>query len=232
MAPTIFVAIDVDNEQAAKALFSQLSPEKCGVKIGKELFTACGPSIIKLAKQFGYAVFLDLKFHDIPHTAAKACLAAAKLEVDFLTVHVLGGINMLKTIGSVLRQAELTTALPKILGVTLLTSLEATDLPLLGFRYTTKQLIQQLAQLAKQHGLDGIVCSAQEVMALKPLLGNNFLFATPGIRPSSASCDDQKRILTPQQAQQAGSDLLIIGRPIIKAKEPIKILDQLIEQLN
>ena len=227
MTPKIFVALDYSSAKAAEELVEQLNPNECGLKVGKQLFTAQGPHFIKNLVARGFKVFLDLKFHDIPNTVANACLSAADLGVWMINVHCLGGNKMLEESAKAIQSYG--ASAPKLIGVTLLTSLGATDLTPLGIHMSPEKLVLQLTQLAFNAGLDGIVSSAQEVASLRQRFPKPFLFVTPGIRLNETSDDDQKRIMTPVKALQAGSDILVIGRPITQAKAPQQVISQVLD---
>ena len=226
----IIVALDFDSHDAALALAKQLNPQQCRVKVGKELFTCCGPSIIEALHDLGFEVFLDLKFHDIPHTVAKAVKAAADLGVWMVNVHASGGFEMMKAAKEILDNC--TGKRPLLIAVTVLTSMSAEDLKLIGFEMTPQQLVKHLAALTQKAGLDGVVCSSQEAKMLKTSLGNDFLLITPGIRPRNAEAGDQKRIMTPAEALQAGSDYLVIGRPITQNSSPLKALEAIVADIQ
>lgn len=224
--PKIIVALDYSSANAASQLVKQLDPKLCKLKVGKELFTAAGPAWVEQLVSQGYGVFLDLKFHDIPHTVAQACKAAAKLGVWMVNVHALGGRAMMIAAREALDGLP---QRPKLIAVTVLTSMGSDDLADLGISEEPRQLVRRLAGLAQSCQLDGVVCSAQEAAMLQQDLGANFCLVTPGIRPASASQDDQKRIMTPADALRAGAHYLVIGRPITQAANPLQAL-QAIEQ--
>jgi len=219
--PRIIVALDFSEVSQALAVVARLHPSTCRLKVGKELFTLGGPPLVeKLLKQ-GFQVFLDLKFHDIPHTVAQACRAAAELGVWMMTVHTLGGGKMLEAA----REAVASTSQrPLLIGVTLLTSLDDDDLRDIGIGGTVEDQVVRLAGLAQQTGLDGVVCSAQEARSLRVRYGPGFCLVTPGIRPAGAATQDQRRVMTPAEALQAGADYLVIGRPITQAPDPQQAL--------
>ena len=227
--PKIFVAIDHSNPNVASYLINQLKPELCGIKIGKELFTSAGPKFVQKVVDLGFMVFLDLKFHDIPNTVAQACFTAAKLGVFMLNVHIAGGSAMIEAARDKL---DTLTRPPKLIGVTVLTSLNDQDLTNLGFHLTTQALVEKWTNLGQQAGLDGIVCSAMEVKHLREKFQHPFLFITPGIRPQAKTHDDQKRVMTPVAAIEAGSDYLVIGRPITQAKDPMAVLESIQNDLS
>lgn len=211
----IFVALDVPSEAAALELASQLRPHVGGFKIGLELFCAAGPDIVtRLGAEH---IFLDLKFHDIPNTVAGACRATARLGVMMFNVHCLGGAAMMRAGATAAREVNAQT---KIIGVTILTSHDAVQLQELGLAAAPSVAARRLARLAQEAGLDGVVCSPHEVVAIRAECGPDFLLVTPGVRPAGADAGDQKRIMTPQAALAAGADWLVIGRPITAAPDP------------
>ncbi|KZN56521.1 MULTISPECIES: orotidine-5'-phosphate decarboxylase [Pseudoalteromonas] len=218
----VLIALDYDNESAALAFVSQLSPDECRLKVGKEMFTYFGPQFVKKLVDLGFDVFLDLKFHDIPNTVAKAVTAAAELGVWMVNVHASGGTEMMSKAKEAL--SKYGDKAPLLIAVTVLTSMDQAQLSKLGIDKTPQEQVLYLAKLAKESGLDGVVCSAQEAETLKAQLGNEFKLITPGIRPAGSDAGDQKRIMTPAKAIEAGSDYLVIGRPITKAEDPAKAL--------
>jgi orotidine-5'-phosphate decarboxylase len=219
--PKIIVALDYPNAAPALALADRLEHSLCRLKVGKELFTATGPSLLEKLMQRGFEIFLDLKFHDIPNTTAQACKAAASLGVWMLNVHALGGRKMLEAAREAIARSE---EQPKLIAVTVLTSMAQPDLSEIGINATPADMVLRLATVARDSGLDGVVCSAQEAALLRKHCGNEFCLVTPGIRPASASRDDQSRVMTPQAAMQAGSSYLVIGRPITQAVDPLRAL--------
>lgn len=208
-------------------LVEQLDPGMCRVKVGKELFTRCGPLLVKQLIADGFDVFLDLKFHDIPNTVARACEAAAKLGVWMVNVHSLGGVAMMEAA----REALEDDNAPLLIAVTLLTSSGEKELADIGIQQTPAELVKQLASMAQLAGLDGVVCSAQEASILKQQCGEHFILVTPGIRPEHSAVDDQQRVMTPEQAVANGSDYLVIGRPVTQAEHPVKILQAINESI-
>jgi orotidine-5'-phosphate decarboxylase len=219
--PKIIIALDYPAIAPALALAERLQPELCRLKVGKELFTATGPALLEQLMKRGFEIFLDLKFHDIPNTTARACKAAAALGVWMVNVHALGGRKMLEAA----REAVDSSAhRPKLIAVTMLTSMAQEDLAGIGINATPAEMVLRLAILARDSGLDGVVCSAQEAALLRRQCGNEFCLVTPGIRPAQASLDDQSRVMTPLAALQAGSSYLVIGRPITKAVDPLQAL--------
>ena len=227
--PKIIVALDFPSAIPALALAQRLSPELCRLKVGKELFTATGPALLEELMKSGFEIFLDLKFHDIPNTAAQACKAAAGLGVWMINVHALGGRRMLEAA----REAVSTSARrPRLIAVTLLTSMGQSDLADLGIAETPEAMVLRLAKLAQDCGLDGVVCSALETELLREQCGNQFCLVTPGIRPIDASLDDQSRVMTPEAALRSGASYLVIGRPITKAADPLQALLDINEQIR
>ena len=220
----IIVALDFPEQTAAMALVNQLDPSLCRLKVGKELFTAAGPDFVKTLVAKGFDVFLDLKFHDIPTTVAKAVSAVADLGVWMTNVHACGGSRMMRAA----KQALLEKGSDMLLiGVTVLTSMEDTDLAEVSVGRRAGDQVLHLANLASEANLDGVVCSAQEVKLLKSTLGETFKLVTPGIRLSGAAEDDQRRITTPVDAVALGSDYLVIGRPITQSPDPLATLKQI-----
>jgi orotidine-5'-phosphate decarboxylase len=225
----IIVALDYPSADAALALAKQLDPARCKLKIGKELFTRSGPvTVEKLVKQ-GFDIFLDLKYHDIPHTVAKACSAAADLGVWMMNVHTLGGSAMM----TAARQAIGTNSdRPLLIGVTLLTSMDQTTFDEIGLQGSISDTVLRLAALANKSGLDGVVCSAQEATILRAHHNEKFQLVTPGIRPENSEQGDQHRTMTPAEAITAGSSYLVIGRPITAAENPMKALTAIERSLS
>jgi len=219
--PKIIVALDYPAAASALALAERLQPALCRLKVGKELFTASGPALLEQLMRRGFEVFLDLKFHDIPNTAAQACKAAASLGVWMVNVHALGGRKMLEAAREAIAHSA---QQPKLIAVTMLTSMAQEDLADIGISATPAEMVLRLAMLARDSGLDGVVCSAQEAALLRKQCGNEFCLVTPGIRPAQASLDDQSRVMTPLAALQAGSSYLVIGRPITRAADPLQAL--------
>lgn len=226
----IIVALDYADAASAQALVTRLNPALCKLKVGKELFTATGPAFVEALVKQGYDVFLDLKFHDIPNTVAKACQAAANLGVWMLNVHASGGIPMMEAAREGLDKAFGPKA-PLLIAVTVLTSMDESTLHSLGIQHSLQDQVLALARLTQQAGLHGVVCSAQEAAMLKQALGANFCLVTPGIRPADASQDDQTRIVTPNEALMLGSHYLVIGRPITQAADPIVALNTIIKNI-
>ena len=220
----VIVALDYDSEAEVMSLVSQLSPSQCRLKVGKQLFTALGPTIVEKLQHMGFDIFLDLKFHDIPNTVAKAVLAACELGVWMVNVHAMGGLAMLRAA----REAVdgYVKSKPLLIGVTLLTSMAEADLFQMGLTQAPLDYVKRLASLASQAGLDGVVCSAHEAPQLRQQFGDAFVLVTPGIR-LDADCQDQKRVMTPQAAIDNGSNYLVMGRSITQAEHPPVILQQI-----
>lgn len=222
--PKIIVALDYPDAAAANQLVAKLDPAMCRLKVGKELFTAEGPNFVRSLVDQGYGVFLDLKFHDIPNTTAKACEAAAKLGVWMLNVHASGGRAMMQAAREALDKAATP---PLLIAVTVLTSMDEPALHEVGVNGRLEDQVLRLAGLTQECGLDGVVCSAQEAPALRSKLGPDFRLVTPGIRPADSSKDDQSRIVTPSDALRRGSSYLVIGRPITQAADPLAALQRI-----
>ncbi|RUO55618.1 orotidine-5'-phosphate decarboxylase [Pseudidiomarina homiensis] len=227
--PFIFVALDYPTADDAWPLVNQLNPEECGLKVGKELFTVAGPDFVRELVGRGFKVFLDLKFHDIPNTVAKAVQAAAELGVYMVNVHASGGERMLKAAREALANA---TQPPLLIAVTVLTSMTEDDLKSVGVTATVADHVKRLAMLAKANGLDGVVCSAQEAAMLQATCGHDFVLVTPGIRPMGSEQGDQRRVMTPTEAAAQGIQYLVIGRPITQATDPAMALKQILTSLT
>lgn len=222
--PKIIVALDYATADAALHMADHIDPKRARVKVGKELFTRSGPHVVDALVKRGFDVFLDLKYHDIPNTVAKACAAAADLGVWMLNVHTLGGAAMMSAAKQAVGNAD---DAPILIGVTLLTSMDQDTFNQIGLTGTMTDTVIRLANLAKESGLDGVVCSAQEAAALRHQLGQEFQLITPGIRPAGSDHGDQHRTMTPKQALDAGSHYLVIGRPITAAAEPMQALSDI-----
>ena len=220
----VIVALDFPQQVSAMVLVDQLDPRLCRLKVGKELFTAAGPSFVKLLVAKGFDVFLDLKFHDIPNTVAKAVIAVADLGVWMTNVHASGGSRMMRAAKQALVERHSDMLL---IGVTVLTSMEDEDLAEVSVERSVDDQVLHLATLAKQANLDGVVCSAQEVRLLKSSFGGTFNLVTPGVRLAGAGADDQRRVTTPVEAVSLGSDYLVIGRPITQSPDPLATLKQI-----
>ncbi|MGB5445737.1 MAG: orotidine-5'-phosphate decarboxylase [Psychromonas sp.] len=220
--PKVVIALDYEDKQQALDFICQLDPGSCRLKIGKEMFTHFGPEFVKQLVKMNFDVFLDLKFHDIPNTVAKAVKAAADLGVWMVNVHASGGRRMMEAAKAALQPYG--EKAPLLIAVTVLTSMDQADLKELGIELSPADQVKRLAKLTQLSGLDGVVCSAHEARELKALLGNEFKLITPGIRPEGSDAGDQRRIMTPKQALDAGSDYLVIGRPITQASDPAAVL--------
>lgn len=227
--PKIIVALDYPQAQTALELVARLDPALCRLKVGKELFTLAGPKIVEQCMQRGFQVFLDLKFHDIPNTTAQACKAAASLGVWMVNVHAMGGRKMMEAAREALAKSSQP---PKLIAVTILTSMAQEDLAGIGIAATPAEMVLRLATLARDSGMDGVVCSAQEAALLRQRCGEKFCLVTPGIRPADAAADDQSRIMTPTAALQNGSNYLVIGRPITKAADPLLALQKISKEIG
>ena len=225
----VIVALDFDNQQAALSLAEQLDPSQCRLKVGKELFTAAGPELVKKLVARNFDVFLDLKFHDIPNTVAKAIKASADLGVWMANVHASGGSRMMSAAKQALDEQGSDM---QLIAVTVLTSMDDTDLLETGVQRSPSEQVMHLAQLTQQCGLHGVVCSAQEASALKSALGANFKLITPGIRLPDSAADDQRRIVSPSDAVALGSDYLVIGRPITQSATPLETLQKINQSLK
>jgi len=227
--PKIIVALDYDTARETYTLVDQLKPTMCRLKIGKQLFTREGPDLVRQLITKGYDVFLDLKFHDIPNTVAKACAAAAELGVWMVNVHAQGGPAMMQAASEAIANS---VHKPLLIGVTILTSMSHDDLRAIGLQGSAEENVMRLAKLAQDSGLDGVVCSPMEVLALRDRLNPNFKLVTPGIRPAGSSKDDQKRVMTPKTALAAGSNYIVIGRPITQAKHPLAALQSILNEIK
>jgi orotidine-5'-phosphate decarboxylase len=230
----IIAALDVPTAEAALELAQKIAPVVGGFKIGSELFTAAGPDIVRRIRATGAAVFLDLKFHDIPNTVAAAVASAVRLDVQMLTVHASGGADMLKAAEQAAQETawELGHAPPLVLGVTVLTSLDSQALSQIGFDPNVSRQVRRLANMATQGGLRGLVCSPLEVAELRQMLTAGVQLVTPGVRPETHPADDQKRTLTPREAVAAGANWLVIGRPIYAAPDPRIAAEKILESLT
>ncbi|REF28149.1 orotidine-5'-phosphate decarboxylase [Xenorhabdus cabanillasii] len=226
----VVVALDYDNQDAALAFVDKIDPQSCRLKVGKEMFTLNGPQFIQVLHQRGFDVFLDLKFHDIPNTTARAVAAAAELGVWMVNIHASGGERMMTAAKEALLPYGKDA--PLLIAVTVLTSMEQSDLLGTGIDVTPAQHAERLAKLTKQCGLDGVVCSAHEAQQLKEVCGQEFKLITPGIRPEGSDAGDQRRIMTPPQAVQTGVDYMVIGRPITRAENPALALQQINQSIG
>ncbi|WP_444886743.1 orotidine-5'-phosphate decarboxylase [Microbulbifer sp. JMSA008] len=225
----VIVALDYDSADAALSMADQLDPLLCRVKVGKELFTIAGPDLVRALVDRGFEVFLDLKFHDIPNTVAAAVKAAARMGVWMVNVHASGGERMMRAAVDAL--SEFGARKPLLIGVTVLTSTTPEELAATGVAKPLQEQVLNLAAQAHSCGLDGVVCSAREAEALKAACGPDFELVTPGIRPAGSDVGDQRRTLTPSEALEQGADLLVIGRPITAAKNPMLALQDILTEI-
>jgi orotidine-5'-phosphate decarboxylase len=228
--PRVIVALDFPGGEQAAAFVDRLVPGSCRLKVGKELFTREGPDLVRRFVAQGHEVFLDLKFHDIPNTVARACEAAASLGVWMVNVHASGGSRMMQAARAALDDIE--GRRPLLIAVTVLTSMGAEDLAELGIAAQPQQQVLRLATLTRNAGLDGVVCSPQEAALLRDEMGSGFTLVTPGVRPQGAALDDQTRVLTPEEAVRQGSDYLVMGRPITRAEDPVAVLASINQALS
>ncbi|HAJ8508539.1 TPA: orotidine-5'-phosphate decarboxylase [Escherichia coli] len=218
----VVVALDYHNRDDALAFVDKIDPRDCRLKVGKEMFTLFGPQFVRELQQRGFDIFLDLKFHDIPNTVAHAVAAAADLGVWMVNVHASGGARMMTAAREAL--VPFGKDAPLLIAVTVLTSMEASDLADLGVTLSPADYAERLAALTQKCGLDGVVCSAQEAARFKQVFGQEFKLVTPGIRPQGSEAGDQRRIMTPEQASAAGVDYMVIGRPITQSVDPAQTL--------
>ena len=217
MQSPLVVALDVPDESAALDLAAQLDPDLCRLKVGLELYTAVGPSVVEKLHRAGFELFLDLKFHDIPNSVAGACAAAAAMGVWMMNVHALAGRRALEAAANAVERSGSNC---RLVAVTVLTSMDETDFAQIGFSDRVEHRVAALAQLASDAGLDGVVCSPREVARLRQQLQSDFLLVTPGVRPASHGSDDQRRTATPLDAVASGANYLVVGRPITQAASP------------
>lgn len=226
----VVVALDYNNRDNALAFVDRIDPRDCRLKVGKEMFTLFGPQFVRDLQQRGFEIFLDLKFHDIPNTTAHAVAAAADLGVWMVNVHASGGARMMTAAREAL--TAFGTDAPLLIAVTVLTSMESSDLQDLGIALSPAEYALKLATLTRNCGLDGVVCSAQEAVGFKQALGQAFKLVTPGIRPTGSEAGDQRRIMTPEQALTAGVDYMVIGRPVTQSADPAQTLRDINASLN
>ena len=227
--PKVLIALDFANSADALAFVQTVSADKCRLKVGKELFAVAGPELVKKLIEQGFDVFLDLKYHDIPNTVAKAVQAAARMGVWMVNVHALGGRKMMEAAKAAIDECD---HKPLLIAVTILTSSEQEDLAEIGLPGTPRENVLRLAQLAKSSNMDGVVCSAQEAADIRAQVGHDFCLVTPGIRPAGSAVNDQKRIMTPAEAISAGSSYLVVGRPITQSEAPIAVLDAINQSIS
>lgn len=227
MKDRLIVALDVASLKEAKALVDRLYPLVKIFKVGSQLFTACGPEAIKMIGKKGAKVFLDLKFHDIPNTTALAIKAAKDMGVFMVNLHASGGKGMLKAAVSARGKRG-----PILLAVTVLTSLDVKGLKDIGIKRSPSAYVKDLALLARSCGLDGVVCSAREITAIRRACGSRFIIATPGIRPAKGKREDQKRVATPEDALAWGADYIVVGRPITRSKDPLSACRSILKNIS
>ncbi|MCL2888565.1 MAG: orotidine-5'-phosphate decarboxylase [Elusimicrobia bacterium] len=228
----IIVALDVENEKAALALVKKLKGKAGVFKVGKELFTAAGPGIVKKIQKLGGKVFLDLKFHDIPNTVGKAVAQAVKLGVYMMTIHASGGLEMMQAAVAAAQENAPKGKMPLLLAVTVLTSLDDDALKKIGFSEGAEQMVLRLAKMAQEAGMGGIVSSPKELKMLRKVLGPSMILVTPGIRPAWSAAGDQKRITTPAQAVRDGCNFMVIGRPITAHKNPAEAASLIAKEIS
>jgi len=226
----IIFALDVNGLDEIDRYAGLLSGRVGMFKIGKELFTACGRDAVTAVQRHNGGVFLDLKYHDIPNTVARAMLEAARLGVQLVNLHALGGFEMMETAAEAVR-AEFGDERPRLLAVTILTSSTAETLQRVGIDHPVDQMVVRLARLAREAGMDGVVASPHEIGLIRQACGPDFLIVTPGVRPSFAAHDDQKRVMTPGDAVSAGADYLVIGRPIARAEDPAIAVEMIVDEI-
>lgn len=227
----VIFALDVHGLESIDR-WAELLTGKIGMfKVGKELFTACGPAAVQAVQRHGGQVFLDLKYHDIPNTVASAMVEAAHMGVQLANLHALGGAEMMETAANAVHKHFSTAERPRLLAVTILTSSTAETLKQVGIDYPVQDMVVRLARLAKASGMDGVVASPLEIGLIREACGPDFLIVTPGVRPSFAAVDDQKRIMAPGEAVAAGADYLVIGRPIAKAADPVQAAELIADEI-
>lgn len=224
MSSKLIIALDFKNEVLALDFVKQLSPLDCKLKVGFELFVAAGPAFVRQLVDLGFDVFLDLKFHDIPNTVASACRSAAELGVWMMNVHASGSHKMMRAAKESLVACDSNA---KLIAVTVLTSMDQSQLAATNVNESPENQVQSLAKLTQDSGLDGVVCSAQEAKTLRQTMGDDFLLVTPGIRPVGADQGDQHRIMAPAEAKTAGVSYIVVGRPITQAAQPLKVIEQI-----
>jgi len=229
MSSMLIVALDFPTADQALQFIEPLSPEDCILKVGLQLYVASGPTFVKRLVDAGFRVFLDLKFHDIPNTVAGACQSAADLGVWMINVHACGGPVMLEAAAKSLQQYK---QAPLLIGVTVLTSMDQAQLETTGISIEPQDQVKRLAKLTADCGLNGVVCSAQESATLRAQQGSDFVLVTPGIRPAGSAHDDQQRIMTPLDAKKAGSNYIVVGRPITKAENPVSVIQSINQSLS
>ena len=227
----IIFALDVHGLDDIERWADTLAGKVGMFKVGKELFTSCGPAAVKAVQRMGGRVFLDLKYHDIPNTVASAMLEAARLGVQLANLHALGGAEMMEAAASAVRREFSDAQRPQLLAVTILTSSTVETLRQVGIEHSVQDMVVRLARLAKESGMDGVVASPLEIGLIREACGPDFLIVTPGVRPTFAAVDDQKRIMTPAEAVLSGADYLVIGRPIAKAEDPAQAAERIAAEI-
>ncbi len=225
----VVIALDFPTTAEVLEFSRQLDPENCRLKIGFESFLGGGPALVEALQKQGFEIFLDLKFHDIPNTVASACRAAAQLGVWMINVHASGGQRMIEAASNAIAGLK---DRPLLIAVTVLTSMSQEDLNQIGINHSPTHQVLSLARLSQLAGADGVVCSAREASAIRKACGQGFTLVTPGIRPAGVSADDQHRVMTPREAMDAGSDYLVIGRPVTRADDPGKALTEILITLS
>ena len=228
--PRIIVAIDTFDLKQANVILDQLDPDLCMIKIGSVVFNAFGKSFLQHVSSKGFKIFLDLKLHDIPITVYKTIKTLMELDIAIINVHSSGGRDMLEAAAEA--RGEFKDKSTKLIAVTVLTSLDNKDIKEIGYKDNSEDLVLRLASLAKDSGLDGVVCSAKEISLIKNKLGKNFILVVPGIRLEEDNKNDQKRVMSPKKAIDSGADLLVIGRPIIDSKDPVKTIDNILKNIK
>jgi orotidine-5'-phosphate decarboxylase len=230
----LIVALDFDTQEKAIACVERLKSEVRFFKVGFELFSSCGPAIVEKIRSLGADIFLDLKYHDIPNTVAKAAVSVTKLGVYMFNVHAIGGYDMMKKTAQdvALEAKRLGIEKPKIIAVTVLTSMDETALARVGVGISVKDEVLKLALLAKEAGLDGVVASPVEAKMVREAAGKDFLIVTPGVRPAGADVNDQKRIATPKSAIEDGASFIVVGRPITEAKDPVQAARDILKEME
>jgi orotidine-5'-phosphate decarboxylase len=226
----IILALDVNSLTKAQSILSDLKSHIGGVKLGMEFFNSFGPNGVREISKLGIPIFLDLKLHDIPITVYKTIKTLMELDIAIINVHSSGGRNMLEAAAKA--RSEFKDKPTKLIAVTVLTSLDNNDIEEIGYKDNSEDLVLRLASLAKDSGLDGVVCSAKEISLIKSKLGKNFILVVPGIRLEKDNKNDQKRVMSPKKAINAGADLLVIGRPITDSKDPLKTIDNILENIK
>jgi orotidine-5'-phosphate decarboxylase len=234
MRERLIVALDVDDLERAKEFVQMLAPEVGMFKVGKQLFTHAGPHVVRLIHELGGEIFLDLKFHDIPSIVAKAAIEATRLGVKMFNVHASGSLDMMRTTVTEVRRVcrQENRSRPIMLAVTVLTSLDQSDLKKLGVNSEVADQVVRLALLTREAGMDGVVASSHEVTDIREACGRRFVIVTPGIRPFSGKRDDQRRVMTPAEAMRSGVDYIVVGRPILQAKDPVMAAREIVAEME